>query len=371
MTFPTNVARIDMKDIHRLIAEAGNLSARGDREGAVAQAIRAGIQADARRDLGSLIESGTLLERLGEYSRAGRYLGLAGLMMKPCPIPEWTGGILTDKTFVVLQRIRDIGSPIRLARLIPPAARGARRCIVLSERRLVPIYRRSFPDFDIREAGIDDAAALAEADVAASYETLLTYEKLNTSTERVVLRPDPVRVAQLRARYGAGGEPIIGISWCSTNARKDLPSLSDWRAALPAIPGTLVSLQYGDVVGDVAELSRSGRQVILDPEIDALDDLDGFSAQVAAMDAVLSISTTCVHVAGALGIPATVLLDDLPHLIWSPGALNAEPWYRNVSLVRRHGRDWGKAFAQAIDSLRCQLAASGHQRTALNIEHLV
>ena len=42
----------------------------------------------------------------------------------------------------------------------------------LPKQRLVPLLRRSFPGVDVRPRGIDDAAAFAEADVAAHYETI-------------------------------------------------------------------------------------------------------------------------------------------------------------------------------------------------------
>jgi hypothetical protein len=65
-----------------------------------------------------------------------------------------------------------VGEELRLARFIAPVARQARRCIVLAEPRLVPLLQRSFDGIEMRPRGIDDAAAFADADVAAYYETV-------------------------------------------------------------------------------------------------------------------------------------------------------------------------------------------------------
>lgn len=345
------------EDARSLFVESAACAEQRRWEAAINLATRAGFLAAENDDDLTLVEAGTLLERLGEYALSGRFLARAGLIKKPCPVPEWAGESLAGKTLLVMQRIRHIGSPIRMARLIPVVAGSAKRCIVLCERRLVPLFRRSFPDFDIHEAGTNDDAALAEADVAASYETLQAHEPIDARMNAFPLRADAARVQALRQRYLAGASgPLVGICWHSTNSRKDLPSLADWQAALPEIPGTPVSLQYGDVAADIAALSQCGRNVIWDAEIDGLVDLDGFAAQVSAMDAVFAISGTGVHVAGALGVPATVLLDDRQLLIWSPWSASGEPWYRDVALVRRQARPWDAVFAQAITGLRKQLA---------------
>lgn len=118
---------------------------------------------------------------------------------------------------------------------------------------------------------------------------------------------------------------------------------------LAAITGPPPSfpLQYGDTGDDVATLaSRSGAEIISDVTVDSLVDLDGFAAQVAAMDAVVTISNTGAHMAGALGIPTIILLDDKVHLVW-PGRGSTYAWYPSVTLIRKQGRAWGDVIAEA------------------------
>jgi ADP-heptose:LPS heptosyltransferase len=67
-----------------------------------------------------------------------------------------------------------------------------------------------------------------------------------------------------------------------------------------------------------------------------LTDLDGFAAQVAALDLVITISNTTAHVAGALGVPCWVLLPSGLGENWY-WFLDRDdsPWYPSVRLFRQ------------------------------------
>lgn len=65
----------------------------------------------------------------------------------------------------------------------------------------------------------------------------------------------------------------------------------------------------------------------------------------------MTISNTTAHMAGALGVPCFVIVDDLPHLIW-PVAETKTPFYPSVEIVRRQGRDWPAVFADLGRRLR-------------------
>ena len=128
---------------------------------------------------------------------------------------------------------------------------------------------------------------------------------------------------------------------------------------LRSLNATYVSLQYGDVAADVAALrSLSGCDVIYDDTVDSLSDLDTFSAQVAAMDAVATISNTGAHVAGALGVPMVVLLDDKNHLVW-PVQGKETAWYPSARLVRREAREWAEVFEEVRQEIDQRLSGTG------------
>src|SRR5262249_20799640 len=158
----------------------------------------------------------------------------------------------------------------------------------------------------VRPRGTHDAAVLAEADVAAHIETIAFHFAKNAAEMRrsfVPLRAHPTLIDLIRQRYKLRSNgPLIGISWGSSNKAKILPDLRSWAPLLGWTSATFVSLQYGDIERDLEVLQElAGGRVICDPEIDQLVDLDGFAAQIAALDAIVSITNTTIDMAGMLG----------------------------------------------------------------------
>jgi hypothetical protein len=339
--------------VKKLLRDAASCMESRQWEAARAHAHAAGLEAERAGLFTGMRQAGAYLERLDALALSGHFLAAAGRLQVATRLPEWDGSVLTDRTLLIVQRIRHIGGPIRLARLIPLAAARARRCIVFAEPRLVPLFRRSFPQVEVREGGPVEAEACEEADAVASYETLTKYlagDERARLAGFTPLRPDCGLVNEFRSKYHRDGRPLIGMTWTSTNEKKDLPALTDWAAMMRRFDATYVSLQYGEVSGDVKELcALSGAELIHDETVDSLIDLDRFAAQIVAMDAVLTISNTGAHLAGALGVPMIVILDDNNHLVWpAHGAHMA--WYPAARLVRRRSREWQDVFAEVRDA---------------------
>jgi hypothetical protein len=327
--------------------------AKTTREDFVKNALEIAATVEAGGNAEKMHRTSYKLLRLDLYQRAWELRIGAARIEQPSPIPEWDGSNLAGRSVLVRAYTpRDrVGEELRLARFTAPAARQARRCVVLAEPRLVPLLQRSFDGIEVRPRGIDDAAALAEADVAAYYETVAlhtvkTAEDMKRSF--VQLRGDPERVRALRQRYRAkAGGPLIGLSWTSKNTDKVLPDLKDWAPLLTWAPATFVSLQYGDIERDLALMREiTGGRVIHDPEIDQWTDLDGYAAQIAALDAVVSISNTTIDVAGMMGVPTVHVRDDnLSSAVWPRSG--PSPWYPDMIFLYRERRPWSEVFAEA------------------------
>ena len=132
------------------------------------------------------------------------------------PLPEWDGVDLTGRTILVRAYTpRDrVGEELRLARFhraggaASPAHNRACRTSVGPAAPLQLRWGRCAP------RGIDNAAAFAEADVAAYYETIaLRYAKTAEAMRGafVALQADPGRSRSLWQRYAQGlGGPLVG-----------------------------------------------------------------------------------------------------------------------------------------------------------------
>lgn len=338
-------------------------AARGqDWQAAIAGARSAASLAEQLNDPDLLFRAAKALNRLDVFDRAWELYRARARIQWMKDKPEWDGRDLTGRALLIGLGDHQTGELLRYARLIGPAAQHsrARKCIVLTEDKLIRLFERVFPEVDFRIAGRDDASALAEADAVASFETLCTlFANDRGAIVRTFapLRTDAALTAQLGERYrGNRAGPVIGIAWWSRNAVKDVPALADWVNFVRGIPATFVSLQYGDTAAaDAIFTSALGSRFIVDAAVDPLGDRDRFAAQTAALDAVVTIPQTCAHLAGALDIPTIVLFDDIFHLGWSQIEEGA-PWYPKARLLRKRGRPWNAVFEEAANRLHGMIA---------------
>jgi hypothetical protein len=169
------------------------------------------------------------------------------------------------------------------------------------------------------------------------------------------LRAAPERVAYWRSRLAALGPGAkIGVSWAGgtrrTGRARRSTMLEDWLPVL-RLPGVqYVSLQYTDCRADIARL-REQHGIDLAHWQEAIEDYDETAALVTALDAVASVCTAVIHLAGALGRPTYVLVP------WWPGwryLFEGEemPWYPSVRLMRQQQpSDWGAPIARLAAEL--------------------
>ncbi|MDH3240352.1 MAG: hypothetical protein OEO83_06770 [Alphaproteobacteria bacterium] len=274
------------------------------------------------------------------------------------PRKPWRGDDLAGKTLMIdftERHEKGLGVALSGASLAAKAAWRAARTIVVVEPRLVPLFRRSLPGVEVRDTATGDAE---EIDFIATRGDLIgdfLPKAAGDDPEFQPLAADREKTAVLRARYLAGSErPLIGLFWRSSHFGKDLPGLDDWARFIAGVDGDFVSLQYGDVTDDIAALGAD--RVILDPTIDQMSDMDGFAAQVAALDAVVGISGTPIHLAGALGVPTLVLRDDWFRRQWSVMS-DRVPWYPALRVVGKDGRPWRAVLEEARETLGTLLGA--------------
>lgn len=262
---------------------------------------------------------------------------------------------------VLLWGEQGIGEQILYASMVPDlAARGIGGTIEV-DPRLVPLFARSFPRFDAIAATSPPSISGDDFDAAMPLGSLggvLRPHLAAFPRHGGYLRPDRARVAELRRRYATlGRSRIVGIAWMSgARSMADAKSI-DLAALAPLlrVPDTLfVSLQYGHVAEQVDAAEQAlGVRILLDPTIDQLRDLEGFAAQIAAMDHVVTISSAAAHLAGAIGRPGIVLLPQARGLLWHWLLERPDcPWYPSLTLLRQQrAGDWDAPIAEATRRL--------------------
>ena len=86
-------------------------------------------------------------------------------------------------------------------------------------------------------------------------------------------------------------------------------------------------------------------------DADPLRDLDDFAAQIAALDLVISVDNSTVHMSGGLGVPTWVALPFSADWRWGSTGTESNV-YRSVRLFRRGVDDqWTDVFRQIAAEL--------------------
>lgn len=281
----------------------------------------------------------------------------------PARLPAWRGELLAEKHILAYGE-QGLGDQIMFASCLPDLAALARRVTVLVDGRLQRLFARSFPALAVQaaEAGAPPAALEMSHDFQIALGSLPRHFRTSDASfprHHGYLRADEERVRYWRARLDALGPGLkIGISWRGGMqvTRRPLRSieLPQWLPILRT-PGVVpVSLQYDECSAELAALREaSGVGIAHWPE--AIADYDETAALVTALDLVISVCTSVVHLTGALGKPAWVMVPASPEWRYlSRGA--SMPWYPSVRLFRQQQLgDW-RPVVTAVAGELAQLA---------------
>ncbi len=262
-------------------------------------------------------------------------------------IPAWTGEDIQNRTVLVWAE-QGIGDQIMFSALLDDLLRRGARCLARLDPRLEPLLLRSFPavEFVAPERRREELPRIDYQVAIASLCAWLRPRLASIPRHAGYLRADPAARDALRARYQNRfpRRLLVGLSWRGgqrrTTRRRSVP-LEQWGPILGQPGFGFVSLQYGDCADEIAAVRQSlGVEVLRDAGIDPLRSMDDLAAQTGAMDLVVSIDNSTVHLAGALGVPVWILLPDPPEWRWMLDRSDS-PWYPSARLIRQpRSGDW-------------------------------
>ncbi len=272
---------------------------------------------------------------------------------------EWDGKLPAQPRLLVYGE-QGVGDEIMFAACLPDLAGRVGGVVLECDARLATLFKRSFPQVSVHGAARDDGRdwlrqypALERQIAIGSLPRLLRGRREDFPSHAGYLIPDATRAAAWRQRFDSAGTPVVGLAWRggTRKTRAGLRSLelSDCLPLAGAHRGRFVCLQRGDCSAEIAAARAAGLDLQWWPQ--ALEDLDEMAALIAALDAVVSVDNTSVHLAGALGVPALVMLAYMPD--WRYGFAGASmPWYPSLRLFRQSDRrDWATVVAAVAAAL--------------------
>lgn len=253
--------------------------------------------------------------------------------------PLWKG----EPGSVVVYGEQGLGDKIMFASCLPDAMAKA-EIIVDIDLRLVPLFRRSFPEAFVTSK-LNGKLILPKGktiDYCLPIGGLpgLFRRKDEDFPGQPYLIADPERRIQWRALFDhIGPKPKIGVMWRGGIPKTGEPERSlelDDFMPLFMTDCDFISLSHRqDAKREIAGFEkRTGVKVHHWDRAVGNADYDDAVAMIAELDAVVAVQTTVVHVAGALGIPCHVLVSKVPE--WRYGHDHTDMlWHKSVKLYRQ------------------------------------
>ena len=252
---------------------------------------------------------------------------------KPGQFPRWDG---TKGKTVIVYGEQGLGDEIMFASMIPDLMK-TNTVILECHKRLETLFHKSF--------GIECHGTREDTNIPWIADTKAEYQISIGSLGRFFRnkREDYPGTPYLKAEPLEKTKFRVGISWTGGLKQgrvrtREVP-LNLWKTILDNHANCeFVNLQYTDCKEDLSFLRSIGYDVKYFPEVHA-EDYYETAKLVKSCDLVISVCTSVIHLAGALGVPCWVMVPNKP--AWRYGITGGMPWYRSVRLYRQpKDADW-------------------------------
>lgn len=295
------------------------------------------IEADnpmARLHLGfHLLKKGEIAEGLVCWGLAERVFGHFPLRYRQ---PLWRGEPLGTKSLLIVFE-HGFGDMIQFARYLAPLRRRApdAALVALVPAPIVSLLARSFPDVSFVPKAVDGSTDFY---VTATQMPLVLGGSVYEPRRYLVAHasdPRPTRPDRFR----------VGICWRG-HPRQYEQSRSIAVEAFSTL-FTLGDVEFVALLNTITPAEQAHLARFPNVTVPPIRDFASLADEIAACDLVVTVDTSIVHLAGALGT-RTVLLSR-PDACWRWGAAGrTSQWYDDVTIVRHPlDLDWPHVLAEA------------------------
>jgi len=280
--------------------------------------------------------------------------------IRELPHRVWQGE-KSDTRTLLIRGAEGIGEQLMYSQLFPFAQERSKKLVVECDKRLVPIFSRSFSEIefvswltppDKRVLANDIEIQAVPRDLARFF--LQSFQDFPAIKEVLIPSTAGKTLANdLRARYPE--ELLVGISWRSSSgaggAGKSIP-LTHWKEILKNPKVKFINLQYGSTESEVNQVKKYlGMEIVSVPEVDTTNDIDGCMGLISGLDLVITVSNVTAHYAGNVGIPVWVLVSKSPLWHWFTERSDS-PWYQTVKLYRQNSyENWVPVLNNVAEDL--------------------
>jgi hypothetical protein len=272
---------------------------------------------------------------------------------------RWSGQSMPGKTLLIHDE-QGYGDTFQFLRMVPwaRAKSGARVVLEVNAEAYALAKRMDGIDEVILRGTIPPAFDMHCEMMSLPMAMGLTLEQLS-GTATPYLKADPARVEHWRQRLARLPRPLVAVVWAGrpthfNDANRSM-TLAQF-APLGATGATFLAIQKGAAEKQALTPPDGMNLVSLSDDI---RDFDDTAAILEVVDLLISVDSSPVHLAGALGRPVWVMLPFVPDWRWLLGRADT-PWYPNTRLFRQRARgDWTSVVLDMAERLAAMVARQG------------
>lgn len=266
------------------------------------------------------------------------------------PKPRWDGkASLHNKTLLIVAE-QGYGDAIQMARYLLLPELEASDIILETTSPLIPLLKDLRDGLTLISKGSDPGPHDFYCPIMSL--PYLFGTRLETIPAPAPLRVDPDYQRKWAGRLGAPTRRRVGLAWSGNPDHKN-----DRNRSMPAealLPLLELDAEFHVIQKDIRAEDLAFLQTHPDIKVhtQALTDFADTAALLEAMDTVVSVDTSMVHLAGSLGKSCQVLLPYVPDYRWLLEKSDT-PWYPSLTLYRQKGPgDWSTPVANVLAMLR-------------------
>lgn len=278
--------------------------------------------------------------------------GIDAVVFDSTEAPMWEGE-RSPGTRLLITGEQGIGDQLVNFQLVKQLVEEGLELTVTCDKKIVDMMQRSIPEAKFYPQHQElPSEVIANIDYKGTMFDLGRNMRTKWSDfdkPRYFFKPKEELVAQFREKYRRFDDQLkVGIAWKSMSATTGASKSTDlmqWGDVL-RVPGVqFFSIQYGNIEKDIRDAKNQiGTEIYVD-DFDPFDDMEKATAQIAAMDLVITVSNVATHVAGQLNIPSFLLLPLAPLWHWFRDREDSL-WYDNFKIFRKGQlQDWNPIMA--------------------------
>ena len=262
----------------------------------------------------------------------------------------WDGKSHKDKTLLVYCD-QGLGDHIMFSRFLPQLKNKFKRVKVYIPGRLVKIMKRSFKEYNNIEF-LPFKERLPRYDMSVVFSNLPYYLKTDINTipfSQGYLKADDKKVMEYKEKYFQTDKLKVGVCWEAGAAGiRDLINRTlniSLFAPLFDVPNVeFCSMQVNPAMDNYKEYPLTD----LGSTFKSFDDT---AAALKNLDLLVTVDTSVLHMAGALGVKTFMFLPYTYDWRWFDGRETTE-WYDSVRIFKQTKRmDW----SNVIEDMACEI----------------